>query len=220
MNLFILYEQFAGAIVGKTTFRGETTLTVDRDAIVAVCRFLRDQEACAFEFLTDLCGLESVASDAAVRRRLPPSFLRRAGISAFRLKVFFFRRRPRRPRFRGPGLGNGRLVMRGSASILSASGSAIIRPSAASCWRTISRDNPLRKDVPSGGDGVPHEQRRARRNPEPEPGPAASKHARGPAGCPRAGRRDRRRCPSRHRLPSSRHRKTGGASHLSPDHGD
>ncbi|MGV8082006.1 MAG: NADH-quinone oxidoreductase subunit C [Syntrophales bacterium] len=58
MNLFILYEQFAGAIVGKTTFRGETTLTVDRDAIVAACRFLRDQEACAFEFLTDLCGLD------------------------------------------------------------------------------------------------------------------------------------------------------------------
>lgn len=62
MNLITLYEQFGEAIVGETTFRGETTVTVDRNEIVAVCRFLRDHEDCAFEFLADLCGVDLLPS--------------------------------------------------------------------------------------------------------------------------------------------------------------
>ncbi len=86
MNLVTLYEKFADAIVGKTAFRGETTLTVDRDAIAAVCRFLRDHEACAFEFLTDLCGLDLLPSTprfAVVYHLFAPRPNRRLRLNVF-----------------------------------------------------------------------------------------------------------------------------------------
>lgn len=58
MNLDILRQQFGSAIIGESTFRGETTLTVDHADIVAIAGFLRDHESCAFGFLADLCGVD------------------------------------------------------------------------------------------------------------------------------------------------------------------
>jgi NADH-quinone oxidoreductase subunit C len=58
MNLDAIRERFGTAIGDVTTFRGETSLTIDRDAIVSLCEFLRDEEAHAFDFLSDLCGVD------------------------------------------------------------------------------------------------------------------------------------------------------------------
>lgn len=86
MNLITLYEQFGEAIVGETTFRGETTVTVDRNEIVAVCRFLRDHEDCAFEFLADLCGVDLLPSTprfAVVYHLFSPRLNQRLRIRVF-----------------------------------------------------------------------------------------------------------------------------------------
>jgi NADH-quinone oxidoreductase subunit C len=58
MNLDAIRERFGTAVGDVTTFRGETSLTVDCDAIVSLCKSLRDEEALAFDFLSDLCGVD------------------------------------------------------------------------------------------------------------------------------------------------------------------
>ena len=58
MTLDAIRERFGGAIGEVTVFRGETSLTVDRDPIVSLCEFLRDEEVLAFDFLSDLCGVD------------------------------------------------------------------------------------------------------------------------------------------------------------------
>jgi NADH-quinone oxidoreductase subunit C len=58
MNLDALRVRFGAAIGEVTVFRGETNLTADRDCIVSLCKALRDEEALAFDFLSDLCGVD------------------------------------------------------------------------------------------------------------------------------------------------------------------
>jgi NADH-quinone oxidoreductase subunit C len=58
MNLDALRARFGTAVGEPVTFRGETTLAVHREAIVPLCEFLRDEEALAFDFLADLCGVD------------------------------------------------------------------------------------------------------------------------------------------------------------------
>jgi NADH-quinone oxidoreductase subunit C len=58
MNLDNLRARFGTALGEPATFRGETSLTVDRGGIVALCEFLRDDDALAFDFLADLCGVD------------------------------------------------------------------------------------------------------------------------------------------------------------------
>ena len=58
MNLDAIRERFGAAIGEVTVFRGETSLTVDRDSIASLCKALRDEEALAFDFLSDLCGVD------------------------------------------------------------------------------------------------------------------------------------------------------------------
>jgi NADH-quinone oxidoreductase subunit C len=58
MNLDSIRERFGGDIGELTVFRGETSLTVDRDSIVSLCESLRDEENLAFDFLSDLCGVD------------------------------------------------------------------------------------------------------------------------------------------------------------------
>jgi len=47
-------ERFPGAVVDAKEVFGLPTLWIARDHIVAVCQFLRDDPAAAFDFLTDL----------------------------------------------------------------------------------------------------------------------------------------------------------------------
>jgi len=58
MNLDAIRARFGGVLGDPVTFRGETTLAVNREAIVPLCEFLRDEETLAFDFLADLCGVD------------------------------------------------------------------------------------------------------------------------------------------------------------------
>ena len=58
MNLDAIRARFGGVLGDPVTFRGETTFAVNREAIVPLCEFLRDEETLAFDFLADLCGVD------------------------------------------------------------------------------------------------------------------------------------------------------------------
>lgn len=51
-----LKAKFASSVESVAEFRGETTVVVKKEEIVAICTFLRDAEG--FNFLTDLCGVD------------------------------------------------------------------------------------------------------------------------------------------------------------------
>jgi len=56
-----LKTRFAGAIQSPIEFRGEFTVTVSRERIVEVCRFLKSE--CTFDMLTDLSGVDNYGDD-------------------------------------------------------------------------------------------------------------------------------------------------------------
>ncbi len=51
-----LKGKFAAAVLDVTEFRGETTVTVKKEDVVAVCAFLKNE--LGYNFLTDLCGVD------------------------------------------------------------------------------------------------------------------------------------------------------------------
>lgn len=51
-----LKGKFSAAIQNVAEFRGETTVVVRKDEIVAICSYLKKEEG--FNFLTDLCGVD------------------------------------------------------------------------------------------------------------------------------------------------------------------
>lgn len=53
-----LKEQFPDAILHTSSFRGEETVAVKREAILPICRFLAEDPALSFDFLTDICGVD------------------------------------------------------------------------------------------------------------------------------------------------------------------
>ncbi|BDI31357.1 NADH-quinone oxidoreductase subunit C [Capsulimonas corticalis] len=53
-ELRLLEEQFAGEIVSSRLFRGEKTITVKKDKIVAIAKALRDTHETAYNYLSDL----------------------------------------------------------------------------------------------------------------------------------------------------------------------
>jgi NADH-quinone oxidoreductase subunit C len=55
-----LRARFGEAVAGVTEFRGETTVTVDRDAIVEVLRFLKESPEPGFTFLADLTAYDDL----------------------------------------------------------------------------------------------------------------------------------------------------------------
>jgi NADH-quinone oxidoreductase subunit C len=56
-----LKTHFGEVIGAPVEFRGEVTMTVAREKIVEVCRFLKTD--CAFEMLTDLSGVDNYGDD-------------------------------------------------------------------------------------------------------------------------------------------------------------
>lgn len=50
-----LKARFGDTVLDVSEFRGETTVVVKKEAIVAVCTFLKQD---GFNFLTDLCGVD------------------------------------------------------------------------------------------------------------------------------------------------------------------
>jgi NADH-quinone oxidoreductase subunit C len=51
-----LKGEFSGSILDVVEFRGETTVIVKKEDIVAICSFLKDKAG--YNFLTDLCGVD------------------------------------------------------------------------------------------------------------------------------------------------------------------
>ena len=58
MNADLIIETFGTGMIGVTTSHGETTVTASRDILVPLLRFLKEREEFAFDFLTDLCGVD------------------------------------------------------------------------------------------------------------------------------------------------------------------
>jgi len=58
-----LKQQFANDVREPTEFRGEITVTVAREQIVAVCKFLKGDADAAFDLLTDVSGVDNYGED-------------------------------------------------------------------------------------------------------------------------------------------------------------
>jgi NADH-quinone oxidoreductase subunit C len=56
--LVSLQSAHGAAILGSSEFRGNLSVLVRPDAIVEVARFLRDNEALRYNFLSNLCGVD------------------------------------------------------------------------------------------------------------------------------------------------------------------
>jgi len=57
-----LETRFAGATGVPVEFRGEFTVTVAREKLVEICRFLKTE--CGFDMLTDLSGVDNFGDDS------------------------------------------------------------------------------------------------------------------------------------------------------------
>jgi NADH-quinone oxidoreductase subunit C len=67
----LIQERFPGDIVASRLFRGEKTIAVKKDNIVAICRLLRDSPETNYNYLSDLTAvdlLEAVDEDSGVPR--------------------------------------------------------------------------------------------------------------------------------------------------------
>jgi NADH-quinone oxidoreductase subunit C len=53
-----LKEKFPNSILGVATFRGEFTVTVPKEEILQICKFLHSDPDLQYHLLTDLCGLD------------------------------------------------------------------------------------------------------------------------------------------------------------------
>ncbi len=53
-----LRNKFPQAILEVSEFRGDLTFLVDKNSIVEICKFLRDDEELSFDLLVDLCGVD------------------------------------------------------------------------------------------------------------------------------------------------------------------
>jgi NADH-quinone oxidoreductase subunit C len=53
-----LQEKFPASVLEVTTFRSEVTITVSKEEIVEVCKFLHSDPDLLYHLLTDLCGLD------------------------------------------------------------------------------------------------------------------------------------------------------------------
>lgn len=58
MNVDHIMDNFGGGITGVTTAHDEITVTAARDILIPLLRFLKEGEEFAFDFLTDLCGVD------------------------------------------------------------------------------------------------------------------------------------------------------------------
>lgn len=54
----LLHHRYPTAVSSPEEFRGEATVRVERDTLLDVCRFLRDEPSLAFVFLSDLSGVD------------------------------------------------------------------------------------------------------------------------------------------------------------------
>jgi hypothetical protein len=58
MNIAPIKDAFGAGRISAMTSHGETTITAHRDILIPLLRFLKEREEYAFDFLTDLCGVD------------------------------------------------------------------------------------------------------------------------------------------------------------------
>jgi NADH-quinone oxidoreductase subunit C len=51
-------EKFGEEVLGVREFRGQVSVTLKRDRIMEICRFLHDDPELSFDYLADLCGVD------------------------------------------------------------------------------------------------------------------------------------------------------------------
>lgn len=56
-----LKEKFASSIIGIKEFRGEVTVTVKKEDIVSICRFLKEEQQ--YNLLTDVTAVDYLGAD-------------------------------------------------------------------------------------------------------------------------------------------------------------
>lgn len=58
MNIELLEKKIGNYIRESASFRGEITVTCDRESILSLCRILKEDADLSFDFLSDCCGLD------------------------------------------------------------------------------------------------------------------------------------------------------------------
>ncbi len=56
--VYRLHEAFPQAVVEAVSFGDELTITAERETIVQICRFLKEDPDLRYNFLADLCGVD------------------------------------------------------------------------------------------------------------------------------------------------------------------
>lgn len=53
-----LKKRFFASVLDSYSFRNENTVIINKEDIVAVCRYLKSDPELSFDFLSDLCGVD------------------------------------------------------------------------------------------------------------------------------------------------------------------
>lgn len=51
-------EKFGDAVIDSHSFRGDDTVIVKKESLKEICTFLKEDKACAFDYLLDVCGAD------------------------------------------------------------------------------------------------------------------------------------------------------------------
>ena len=81
-----LKTHYPASILGIKEFRGETTIHLKKEDLIAVATFLRDDPECRFDYLSDLCGADAYTPEN--RFEVIYNLQSLSSKSRLRLKVF------------------------------------------------------------------------------------------------------------------------------------
>lgn len=94
-----LKSHLGGALVESKEFRGELTVVVPRERVVETCTFLKNDPDLAYDFLSDLCGIDMYTPEK--RFGVVYNLLSLRNKHRLRLKTFVEEEDPRVPTVSG-----------------------------------------------------------------------------------------------------------------------
>ena len=83
----LLKQEFPDAVTGLHSHRGDETVIIERAALEAVCRFLRDDSRCSFEIMMDLTAVDRLEMNETPRFEVVYHFKSLTHARRLRLKV-------------------------------------------------------------------------------------------------------------------------------------
>jgi len=83
----MLKQEFPGDVTGFHAHRDDETVVIERDALEAVCRFLRDDTRCSFEIMMDLTAVDRLEMNETPRFEMVYHFKSLTHARRLRLKV-------------------------------------------------------------------------------------------------------------------------------------